>query len=88
MATALALLIILAVSLLVMRTSGTVPRLTDMPLDVAFFQSISARTGAGFTTQETEPPVSGKLRPAAGNFVLCIGAPTDFLALTAAKISR
>lgn len=62
MTAALTLLIILAVSLVVVRIGGTALRLTGMPLDVARFQSISALTGTGFTTQEAETTMHHPLR--------------------------
>ena len=62
MSAALTLLIILAVSLLVVRIGGTALRLTGMPLSAARFQSISALTGTGFTTQEAETLMHHPLR--------------------------
>jgi hypothetical protein len=62
MTAALTLLIILAVSLLVVRIGGTALRLTGMSLDAARFQSISALTGTGFTTQEAETTMHHPLR--------------------------
>jgi Trk-type K+ transport system membrane component len=69
MTAALTLLIILAVSLLVARCSllvvrigGTALKLTGMSLDAARFQSISALTGTGFTTQEAETTMHHPLR--------------------------
>ncbi|MEP5759024.1 MAG: hypothetical protein ABJ327_06900 [Litoreibacter sp.] len=62
MTAALTLLIILAVSLFVVRLGGTALRLTGMPLDAARFQSISALTGTGFTTQEAETAMHHPLR--------------------------
>ena len=62
MTAALTLLVILAVSLFVVRIGGTALRLTGMPLDAARFQSISALTGTGFTTQEAEITMHHPLR--------------------------
>lgn len=62
MTAALTLLIILAVSLIVVRIGGTALRLTGMSLDAARFQSISALTGTGFTTQEAETTMHHPLR--------------------------
>lgn len=59
---ALTLLIILAVSLVVVRIGGTALRLSGMSLDAARFQSISALTGTGFTTQEAETVMHHPLR--------------------------
>lgn len=62
MSASLTLLVILAVSLLVVRIGGTALRLTGMSLDAARFQSISALTGTGFTTQEAETTMHHPLR--------------------------
>ena len=62
MTAALSLLIVLAVSLMVVRIGGTALRLTGMPLGAARFQSISALTGTGFTTQEAETTMHHPLR--------------------------
>lgn len=62
MTAALTLLVILAVSLLVVRVGGTALRQTGMPLEAARFQSISALTGTGFTTQEAETMMHHPLR--------------------------
>lgn len=62
MTAALTLLIILAVSLVVVRIGGTALRLSGMSLDAARFQSISALTGTGFTTQEAETVMHHPLR--------------------------
>ncbi len=62
MSAALTLLIILAVSLVVVRIGGTALRLTGMSMDAARFQSISALTGTGFTTQEAETTMHHPLR--------------------------
>ncbi|MFT5064494.1 MAG: hypothetical protein ACJAXK_000587 [Yoonia sp.] len=62
MTAALTLLIILAVSLIVVRIGGTALRLTGMSLDAARFQSISALTGTGFTTQEAETTMHHPVR--------------------------
>jgi len=55
-------MIILAVSLFVVRLGGTALRVTGMPKDAARFQSISALTGTGFTTQEAESTMHHPLR--------------------------
>ena len=62
MVAALALLSLLIVSLTVVRIGGTALRLTGMSLDSARFQSISALTGTGFTTQEAETAMHHPLR--------------------------
>ena len=54
MAGALALFLLLAASLTVVRAAGVALRLTGIPQHVARFQAISALTGAGYTTSESE----------------------------------
>jgi hypothetical protein len=48
--------------LFVVRIGGTALKLTGMSLDAARFQSISALTGTGFTTQEAETTMHHPLR--------------------------
>ncbi|MEP0392930.1 MAG: hypothetical protein ABJ205_09695 [Erythrobacter sp.] len=62
MTAALALLILLAGSLVIVRIASVVLRLTGLPDHVARFQSISALTGAGFTTTESEAIVNFPIR--------------------------
>lgn len=62
MAAALTLLILLAGSLVIVRIASVALRLTGLPDHVARFQSISALTGAGFTTTESEAIVNFPIR--------------------------
>ena len=54
MAGALTLFFLLAVSLTIVRAAGVALRLTGVPQSIARFQAISALTGAGYTTTESE----------------------------------
>ena len=62
MGAALTLLILLAVSMVFVRVASVALRLTGLPDHVARFQSISALTGAGFTTTESEAIVNYPIR--------------------------
>jgi len=62
MAGALTLLLLLAGSLTIVRSAGVALRLTGLPQDVARFQAISALTGAGYTTSESETAVRHPVR--------------------------
>lgn len=54
MAGALTLFFLLAVSLTIVRSAGVALRVTGVPQPIARFQAISALTGAGYTTLESE----------------------------------
>lgn len=62
MAAALTLLVLLAGSMVIVRIASVALRLTGLPDHVARFQSISALTGAGFTTTESEAIVNFPIR--------------------------
>ncbi|MEH6526478.1 MAG: hypothetical protein V7723_10435 [Sneathiella sp.] len=62
MAAALTIVFLLAVSVLVVRIASVAMRLTGLPDNVARLQCISALTGTGFTTQESEMIVNYPLR--------------------------
>jgi len=62
MGAALTLLVLLAGSLVIVRIASVALRLTGLPDHVARFQSISALTGAGFTTSESEAIVNFPIR--------------------------
>ena len=62
MAGALTLMLLLAVSLTIVRSAGVALRLTGLPQDVARFQAISALTGAGYTTSESETTMRHPVR--------------------------
>ncbi len=51
---ALAILFLLAVTLVIVRVAGVALRLTGLPTPVARFQAVSTLTGTGFTTSEAE----------------------------------
>ncbi len=91
MAASLALLILLAGSLVIVRVASVFLRLTGLPDHVARFQSISALTGAGFTTTESEAIVNFPIRRKVivalmllGNLGLVSVASTIILALSEA----
>ena len=54
MAAALAIAVLFAGSFIIVRIAAVAMRLTGLPENVARFQSVSALTGAGFTTSESE----------------------------------
>ena len=54
MAAALAIAVLFAGSFIIVRIAAVPMRLTGLPENVARFQSVSALTGAGFTTSEPE----------------------------------
>ena len=62
MGAALTLLVLLAGSLVIVRIASVALRLTGLPDHVARFQSVSALTGAGFTTTESEAIVNFPIR--------------------------
>jgi len=54
MAAALAIAVLFAGSFIILRIAAVAMRLTGLPENIARFQSVSALTGAGFTTSESE----------------------------------
>ena len=62
MLAALSLIVILTVSMMVVRAAAVALRHTGLPDNVAQFQCLSAFTGAGFTTTETEQIVNYPVR--------------------------
>lgn len=62
MTAALAMVVLLSVSLFVVRIASVALRLTGLSDDVARFQSLSALTGTGYTTHEAEMIVNYPLR--------------------------
>lgn len=56
------LLVVIALSLLVVRVGAVALELTGLSEDVAHFQALSAFSGAGFTTHETESVVTHPAR--------------------------
>ena len=62
MSSAITVMIIFTISTIVVRISSTIMRLTGLPDNVARFQSLSALTGTGFTTRESELIVNYPIR--------------------------
>ena len=62
MAAALTIAVLLAISVSVVRVAGVAMRLTGLPEAVARFQCLSALTGTGFTTHESEMIVNYPIR--------------------------
>ena len=62
MAAALTIAVLLAISVSVVRVAGVAMRLTGLPETVARFQCLSALTGTGFTTHESEMIVNYPIR--------------------------
>ncbi|WP_282608833.1 hypothetical protein [Pelagibius sp. Alg239-R121] len=62
MSAALTISVLLACSVAIVRIASVAMRLTGLPDDVARFQSVSALTGAGFTTRESEMIVNYPVR--------------------------
>ena len=95
MGAALALLVLLAGSVFIVRIASVLLRLTGLPDNVARFQSISALTGAGFTTSESEAIVNFPVRRRVivalmllGNLGLVSVASTFIVALANSTDSR
>jgi Trk-type K+ transport system membrane component len=62
MGTALSLLVVMTVLLFVVRVAAVALRLTGLVESVARFQALSAISGAGFTTRESESIVNYPVR--------------------------
>ena len=62
MAAALTIVILLAISVLIVRVAGVAMRLTGLADNVARFQCISALTGTGYSTHESEMIVNYPIR--------------------------
>ncbi len=62
MAAALTIAVLLALSVSVVRIAGVAMRMTGLPENVARFQCLSALTGTGFTTHESEMIVNYPIR--------------------------
>ncbi|MCG8544195.1 MAG: hypothetical protein MJE12_08315 [Alphaproteobacteria bacterium] len=62
MAAALTIAVLFAVSITIVRTASVAMRLTGLPQHVARFQCLSALTGTGFTTSESELIVNYPIR--------------------------
>ena len=62
MEAAFTVMVIFTLSTIVVRLASTIMRLTGLPDNVARFQSLSAITGTGFTTRESELIVNYPIR--------------------------
>ena len=62
MMAALSVIVLLTISLVIIRISSVAMRITDLPDHVARFQCISAFTGTGYTTRESEMIVNYPIR--------------------------
>ena len=62
MAAALTIVVLLAISVLIVRVAGVAMRLTGLADNVARFQCISALTGTGYSTHESEMIVNYPIR--------------------------
>jgi Trk-type K+ transport system membrane component len=62
MGTALSLLVVMTVLLFVVRVAAVALRLTGLVESAARFQALSAISGAGFTTRESESIVNYPVR--------------------------
>jgi len=62
MGAALTLLVLLAGSIFIVRVASVALRITGLPEPIARFQSLSALSGAGFTTTESESIVNYPIR--------------------------
>ncbi len=73
MAAALTIAILLALSVSVVRIASVAMRLTGLPDSVARFQCLSALTGTGFTTHESEMIVNYPIRRRILVFLMILG---------------
>ena len=62
MEAAFTVMAIFTLSTIIVRIASTIMRLTGLPDNVARFQSLSAMTGTGFTTRESELIVNYPIR--------------------------
>ncbi|MEP3276175.1 MAG: hypothetical protein ABJN26_08890 [Stappiaceae bacterium] len=73
MAAALTIAILLALSVSVVRIASVAMRLTGLPENIARFQCLSALTGTGFTTHESEMIVNYPIRRRILVFLMILG---------------
>lgn len=73
MGAALSILVILSVSIFVVRVAAVAMRITGLPDNSARFQALSAFTGTGFTTNETEMVVNYPIRRRIVSLLMIIG---------------
>ncbi len=70
---AISLVVILTISMVIVRTASVALRHTGLPDAVARFQCLSAFTGSGFTTSETEQIVNYPIRRKVISWLMIIG---------------
>jgi len=73
MGAALSIFVILSVSIFIVRVAAVALRITGLPDDSARFQALSAFTGTGFTTSETEMVVNYPIRRRIVSLLMIIG---------------
>lgn len=78
-----ALLLIVLMSMLVVRAGAVALTMTGLSMDVARFQALSAFTGTGFTTGESESIVGHAVRRSIIRFLMMLGNAGLFSALAA-----
>ena len=82
-----ALLLIVLLSILVVRSGTIALTMTGISMDMARFQALSAFTGTGFTTKESEAIVSHAARRKIIQIVMLLGNAGLFSALAALIVS-
>ena len=78
-----ALLLIVLLSIVVVRAGAVALSMTGLSMDMARFQSLSAFTGTGFTTKESEAIVSHPARRSIIQILMLLGNAGLFSALAA-----
>ena len=68
------LLVVVVLSVVIVRVGGIALRMTGLSADVASFQALSAFSGAGFTTSESEGVVSSPSRRAVLKTLIRLGS--------------
>jgi len=67
------LLIIIIISYCIVRSGAIALEMTGVSIQIARFQALSAFTGTGFTTQETERIVNHPIRRKIISFLMILG---------------
>lgn len=80
-------LLVLALSLLVVRVGSIALVMTGLPRDVARFQALSAFSGAGFTTSESEEAVDTPARRQVTALLIRLGAAGIVTAISTLMLS-
>lgn len=73
MGAAISLFVLLSISVFIIRIASVALRLTGLPDSIARFQSLSAFSGAGFTTAEAETVVNFPVRRQIVSLLIIIG---------------